>query len=81
MNMIMLFRNWIMSWIHAPATPATVTFPDITTLQRLHHRLDLACEAHRAWPSTRTQDQICMIERQIRRTRQPGSCAFEQTSL
>lgn len=40
------------------------------TLLRLKHvlatRLEHACEARDRWPSTRTQDQVCKIQRELR---------------
>ena len=40
-------------------------------LQQLHTRLERARHAARHWPSTRAQDLICQIERQIRQLNKP----------
>ena len=40
-------------------------------VRRLHTRLEQAHQAARHWPSTRAQDLICQIERQIRTLRKP----------
>ena len=40
-------------------------------MRRLHVRLEQAHQAARHWPSTRAQDLICQIERQIRQLNKP----------
>lgn len=49
----------------------------ITQLKRLETRLEQATQACHDWPSTRTQDVVDRIERQIRQL----SCAFNTNTL
>ena len=40
-----------------------------TQIERLIRRLEHARHANRQWPSMKNQDQICLIEQQIRKIR------------
>ena len=40
-------------------------------IERLVRRLEQAKHANQHWPSVRSQDQVCLIERQIRNLNNP----------
>jgi hypothetical protein len=56
---------------HLQHESSMITRRTHNNLQQLHHRLTQAKHALHMWPSSRTQDQVCLIERQIRQLDNP----------